>query len=83
MCPPYKEKDTTIPRPSSTGALRAVGNSNEHTFEEIWTSPRAAEVRQMARNCGRNCWMIGSVAPEIKKRKLEIGKWVLKNKGRY
>jgi hypothetical protein len=37
----------------------------------------------MARNCGRNCWMIGSVAPEIKKRKLEIGKWVLKNKGSY
>ncbi len=61
----------------------SMGNIKEQTFEEIRTSPRAAEVRKMARNCGKNCWMIGSVSPEIKKRKLKIGKWVLKNKGSY
>lgn len=60
-----------------------MGNIKEQTFEEIWNSPRAEEVRKMARNCGHNCWMIGSVSPEIKKRKLEIGKWILKNKGSY
>ncbi|MBP6964739.1 MAG: radical SAM protein [Armatimonadetes bacterium] len=60
-----------------------MGNIKDQTFEEIWNSPRAEEVRKMARNCGKNCWMIGSVAPEIKKRKLEIGKWILKNKANY
>jgi len=61
----------------------SMGNIKEQTFEEIWTSPRAEEVRKLARNCGRNCWMIGSVSPEIKKRKFEIGKWILKNKNSY
>jgi hypothetical protein len=44
---------------------------------------RAKEVRKMARNCGQECWMIGSVAPEIKKRKLWVLKWILQNKWSY
>lgn len=60
-----------------------MGNIKEQTFEEIWASPRAEEVRNMARNCGKRCWMIGSVAPEIKKRKWYVLKWILKNKWNY
>jgi MoaA/NifB/PqqE/SkfB family radical SAM enzyme len=57
-----------------------MGNIKDGTFEEIWNSPRAQEVRQLARNCGRNCWMIGSVSPAIKKHKWTAIKWVLNNK---
>jgi MoaA/NifB/PqqE/SkfB family radical SAM enzyme len=60
-----------------------MGNIKEADFETIWNSERAEEVRAKAGKCGRNCWMIGSVSPEIKKRKLEIGKWILKNKWNY
>ena len=63
----------------------SMGNIKEQSFEEIWNSERAAEVRKMARNCGHNCWMIGSVSPELKKRenKVMLAKWILKNKGSY
>ncbi|MDI6828760.1 MAG: SPASM domain-containing protein, partial [Armatimonadota bacterium] len=60
-----------------------MGNIKEQTFEQIWNSPRAEEVRKMARNCGKRCWMIGSVSPEIKKRKWYVLKWILKNKWNY
>jgi Fe-coproporphyrin III synthase len=58
----------------------SMGNIKDNTFEEIWQSPRAEEVRTMARNCGKNCWMIGSVSPAIKKDKWTPIKWILKNK---
>lgn len=61
----------------------SMGNIKEQTFEEIWTSERAAEVRKMARNCGHNCWMIGSVSPELKKNKPMLAKWIFKNKNSY
>lgn len=61
----------------------SMGNIKETDFQTIWNSDRAREVRKMARNCGQECWMIGSVAPEIKKRKLRILKWILQNKWSY
>lgn len=61
----------------------SMGSIKDSTFEEIWNSPRAAEVRQNARKCGKNCWMIGSVSPAMKQRKFEILKWALKNRKTY
>lgn len=60
----------------------SMGNIKDSTFEEIWTSPRAEEVRKKARDCGKNCWMIGSVSPAIKKDKWPVIKWILRNKWR-
>lgn len=57
-----------------------LGNLKEGSFEELWTSPRAREVRQMCRQCTRNCWMMGSVAEEIKKHAFRVMLWVLRNK---
>ena len=34
-------------------------------------------------NCGKECWMIGSVSPEIKKNKWPVVKWILRNKWSY
>ena len=40
----------------------------------------AAEVRQIVKNCKKNCWMIGSAAPAIWQHPVKPIKWVLKNK---
>ena len=61
----------------------SMGNLKEADFRTIWTSERAKEVRKMARNCGKECWMIGSVSPEIKKNKWPVVKWILRNKWSY
>lgn len=61
----------------------SMGNIKDATFDEIWNSPRADEVRKMARNCGKNCWMIGSVSPAIKKNMPQVIKWIFKNKWSY
>lgn len=60
-----------------------MGNIKEADFETIWNSEKANEVRKKARNCGRECWMIGSVSPEIKKNKWKVAKWILRNKWNY
>jgi MoaA/NifB/PqqE/SkfB family radical SAM enzyme len=61
----------------------SMGNIKDSDFDTIWNSEKAKTVRGKARNCGKNCWMIGSVSPEIKKRKFEIVKWILRNKSSY
>ena len=61
----------------------SMGNVKETDFQTIWSSERAKEVRKMARNCGKECWMIGSVSPEIKKNKWPVVKWILRNKWSY
>jgi len=61
----------------------SMGNIKETDFQTIWSSERAKEVRKMARNCGKECWMIGSVSPEIKKNKWPVVKWILRNKWSY
>lgn len=61
----------------------SMGNIKETDFWTIWKSERAAEVRKLARNCGKNCWMIGSVSPAMKKDKWTPLRWILKNKWSY
>ena len=58
-----------------------MGNLNEAaTFEEIWNSPQAAAIRDKVAHCPKNCWMIGSVSPVMKKYLREIAPWIVKNK---
>lgn len=59
-----------------------MGNLNEYSFEEIWQSERAEEVRQRVQNCDRNCWMTGTAVPAMKKHFWKSASWVLKNKWR-
>jgi MoaA/NifB/PqqE/SkfB family radical SAM enzyme len=62
---------------------QSLGNLREQTFQEIWDSPRAEEVRKMVQTCPRNCWMIGTAGPAMKKHLARPVVWILKNKGRY
>lgn len=59
----------------------SMGNIRDvETFEEIWFSPHAEKVRNLVRTCPKNCWMVGTAAPVMKKYIQHPAKWVLKNK---
>lgn len=58
----------------------AMGNIRENSFEEIWNSEQAAKVREIVKNCRKQCWMVGSAAPAIKKHPSKPVTWVIKNK---
>jgi len=60
-----------------------LGNLKEQSWDEIWNSKRAKEVRQMVADCKKNCWMIGSVAPAMRHHPVRPALWVLKNKARH
>lgn len=57
-----------------------MGNLHKQRFDEIWRSPEAENVREMVKKCSKQCWMIGSASPAMKKRISVPAKWVLKNK---
>jgi len=50
------------------------------SFEELWNGPQAEKVRGLVRKCPKNCWMIGSASPVMKKYLRHPLKWVLINK---
>lgn len=52
------------------------------TFEQIWNSPQADEVRRHVADCPKNCWMVGTVSPVMKKKILRPAAWVMANKAR-
>lgn len=58
----------------------SMGNLHEQSWDEIWNSARAGEVRKMVKNCEKNCWMIGSVAPAMRQRIWIPLFWVLRHK---
>jgi len=57
-----------------------MGNLKEQSWDEIWNSKRAEEVREMVKHCMKNCWMIGSVAPAMWHHPLKPVLWVMKSK---
>jgi len=58
----------------------SMGNLNEKPFEEIWNSKKASEMRDKVKNCPKNCWMIGTASPAMKRYILEPTIWVVRNK---
>ncbi|MDP8235271.1 MAG: radical SAM protein [Candidatus Erginobacter occultus] len=61
-------------------AETSMGNLNQQSFEEIWTGERADRIRREVKNCPKNCWMIGTASPAIKKNLIPPAAWVVKNK---
>jgi Fe-coproporphyrin III synthase len=59
---------------------KKMGNIREvKSFEELWYSAAADEVR-LVRTCPKNCWMVGTAAPMIKKYIRQTGPYVAKLK---
>lgn len=44
-----------------------MGNLNEQDWDTLWNSPQAQSVRNRMKCCDRQCWMIGSASPAMKK----------------
>lgn len=59
----------------SMGNIRAA-----KSFDEIWNSAQAQKVREQVRTCPKNCWMVGTAAPVMKKYIKHPAMWVSKNK---
>lgn len=57
-----------------------MGNIREQSFDDIWNSKQASEVRRAVDTCNKECWMVGSAAPVMKKHISTPVKWILKNK---
>lgn len=59
----------------------SMGNIRDFdSFEELWNSEQANKVRSLVRTCPKNCWMVGTAAPVMKKYIQHPTKWVVKNK---
>ena len=59
----------------------SMGNIKDvQTFDEIWQSEQANKIREKVRNCPKNCWMVGTASPVMKKYIATPMKWVVKNK---
>ncbi|MEZ4600785.1 MAG: radical SAM protein [Syntrophotaleaceae bacterium] len=58
----------------------SMGDLKKQSFSEIWTSEQAQRVRDVVKNCQKQCWMIGSVSPAMKKNVLTPIKWILRQK---
>lgn len=62
------------------GMEETMGNIKTQSFDEIWNSPEAQAVRNKVGKCDKQCWMVGSAAPAMKKDIKVPAKWVIKNK---
>lgn len=65
---------------NGTKEKEVMGNLNCQTWDEIWNSKEAEQVRKKVRCCERNCWMIGSVSPAMHKYIWIPAWWVIRHK---
>ncbi len=57
-----------------------MGDLVTQSFEEIWNSEQAEQVRKRVASCSRRCWMTGTAVPAMRKNPFKPVLWVLKNK---
>jgi Fe-coproporphyrin III synthase len=57
-----------------------MGNLKEQTFTQIWNSAHAEAIRQKVKKCQRNCWMVGTAVPAMRRTPwIPLG-WIARNK---
>jgi len=59
-----------------------MGNLREHTFNEIWTSQLAHDVRNMVRSCERSCAFIGTARFDMLRHPTRAITWIVRSKSR-
>ena len=65
---------------NGTKEKEVMGNLNTQAWDELWNSKKAEIVREKVRCCDRQCWMIGSVSPAMKKYIWVPALWVTRHK---
>lgn len=58
----------------------SMGNIRTTPFDELWSSNQAEHVRALVRSCPKNCWMVGTASPVMKKYITHPARWALANK---
>lgn len=53
---------------------------NYDNFEDLWFSDQSVKVRSLVKQCPKNCWMVGTAAPVMRKYFKYPTAWVIKNK---
>lgn len=60
---------------------KSMGNIKDVTsFSQLWHSQKAKQVRTLVATCPKNCWMVGTASPVMKKYIKHPLKWVIKHK---
>jgi MoaA/NifB/PqqE/SkfB family radical SAM enzyme len=57
-----------------------MGNLKEMEFDPIWNSSLAVDIRRKVKHCKRNCWMVGTAVPAMRRRPWVPFFWIAKNK---
>lgn len=57
-----------------------MGNLKDQSWDELWNSEQANEVRKQTKSCDRRCWMIGSASPAMHKYIWVPAWWIVKHK---
>ena len=65
---------------NGTKDKEVMGNLNNQSWDELWNSVEAENVRKKVRCCDRDCWMIGSVSPAMHKYIWKPAWWVFTHK---
>ncbi len=65
---------------NGTKNKEVMGNLNKQTWEQLWNSEQAKNVRKKVKYCNRECWMIGSVSPAMHKYIWKPAWWVIRHK---
>ena len=69
---------------NGTKDKEVMGNVNEvKEWDELWESEQADKVRSKVRCCDRDCWMIGSVSPAMRKYIWKPAWWVFRHKIKF
>lgn len=59
----------------------SMGNIHDfRNFEDLWYSEQARKVREMVKICPKNCWMVGTAAPVMKKYIKYPAGWIIGSK---
>ncbi len=57
-----------------------MGNLRENSFEEIWNSPQAIEMRRRVKSCKKDCAFIGTARFDMLRNPMPTLSWIIKNK---
>ena len=69
---------------NGTKDKEVMGNVNEiKEWDELWESEQADKVRSKVHQCDRDCWMIGSVSPAMRKYIWKPAWWVFRHKIKF
>lgn len=69
---------------NGTKDKEVMGNINQvDKWDDLWESEQAEKVRNTVRCCDRDCWMIGSVSPAMRKYIWKPAWWVFKHKIKF